>query len=85
MVKIDFTGAGQYWINCPEPTDSKGVVADGGALWIDLGECEAEADVLAAVNEYEVDVLAAVSEYTEAAAGAICQAEMICRDHEHSL
>jgi hypothetical protein len=67
MVKIDFTGAGQYWLSCPEPTDSNGGVAGGGALWIDLGECETEADILAAVNEY-----------TEAAAGAICQAEMIC-------
>ena len=56
MVKINFTGAGQYWLSCPEPTDGSGV--GGGALWIDLGECETEADVLAAANEY-----------TEAAAG----------------
>jgi len=34
-----------------------------------LGECETEADVRAAVNEYEADVLAAANEYTEAAAG----------------
>jgi hypothetical protein len=79
MVKIDFTGAGQCWLSCPEPIDGNGGgVAGGGALWIDLGECETEADLLVAVNEYEVDVLAAANEYTEAAAGAICQAEMIC-------
>ena len=65
MVKINFTGAGQYWLSSPEPTDGNG----GGALWIDLGDCETEADVLAAVNEYEADVLAAANEYTEAAAG----------------
>ena len=59
MVKIDFTGAGQYWLSCPEPTDGSG----GGALWIDLGECETEADLRAAV-------LAAVSEYTEATRAA---------------
>jgi hypothetical protein len=66
MVKIDFTGAGQYWLSCPEPTGN-GVVAGGGALWIDLGECETEADLLAAV-------LTAVNEYTEAtrAAEASC-------------
>ena len=57
MVKIYFTGAGQYWLSSPEPTDGTG----GGALWIDLGECETEADVLAAANEY-----------TEAAAGESC-------------
>ena len=57
MVKIYFTGAGQYWLSSPEPTDGTG----GGALWIDLGECETEADVLAAVNEYEAEVLAAAS------------------------
>jgi hypothetical protein len=68
MVKINFTGAGQYWLSSPEPTDGTG----GGALWIDLGECETEADVLAAVNEYEADVLAAANEYTEAAAGESC-------------
>jgi hypothetical protein len=67
MVKIDFTGAGQYWLSCPEPTDGNGGVADGGALWIDLAECETEADLLAAV-------LTAVNEYTEAtrAAGESC-------------
>jgi hypothetical protein len=79
MVKINFTGAGQYWLSSPEPMDGTG----GGALWIDLGECETEADVLAAVNEYEADVLAAVNEYeadvleaaneyTEAAAAESC-------------
>ena len=67
MVKINFTGAGQYWLSCPEPTD--GNRGGGGVLWIDLGECETEADVRAAVNEYEADVLAAANEYTEAAAG----------------
>jgi hypothetical protein len=66
MVKINFTGAGQYWLSCPEPTDGNG----GGALRIDLGECETEADVLAAVNKYEADVLAAANEYTEATTGA---------------
>jgi hypothetical protein len=65
MVKINFTGAGQYWLSSPGPTDGNG----GGALWIDLGDCETEADVLAAVNEYEADVLAAANKYTEAAAG----------------
>ena len=70
MVKINFTGAGQYWLSCPEPTDGNRGVVGGGALWIDLGECETEADVRAAVNEYEADVLAAANEYTEAAAGA---------------
>ena len=69
MVKINFTGAGQYWLSCPAPTDGNGGVAGGGALWIDLGECETEADVLAAVYEYEADVLAAANEYTEATAG----------------
>jgi hypothetical protein len=58
MVKINFTGAGQYWLSCPEPTDGIGG-GGSGALWIDLGECETEADVLAAVNEYEADILAA--------------------------
>jgi len=78
MVKIDFTGAGQYWLSRPEPTDSNGGVTGGGALWIDLGECETEAAVLAAVYEYEVDVLAAVNAYTAAAASAIDRTEMIC-------
>jgi hypothetical protein len=78
MVKIDFTGAGQCWLSCPEPIDGNGGgVAGGGALWIDLGECETEADVLAAVYEYEVDVLAAMNAYTAASASAIDQAEMI--------
>jgi hypothetical protein len=72
MVKINFTGAGQYWLSSPEPTDGTGGVARGGALWIDLGECETEADVLAAVNEYEADVLEAANEYTAAAAGESC-------------
>jgi hypothetical protein len=72
MVKINFTGAGQYWLGCPEPTDGNGGVVGAGALWIDLGECETEADVLAAVNEYEADVLAAANEYTEASAGESC-------------
>ena len=67
MVKIDFTGAGQYWLSCPETTDSN----LGGALWIDLGECGTEADVLAAVYEYEVNVLDALNAYTEAVASAI--------------
>jgi hypothetical protein len=67
MVKIDFTGAGQYWLSCPETTDSN----LGGALWIDLGECDTEADVLAAVYECEVDILAAANAYAEAAASAI--------------
>jgi hypothetical protein len=49
MVRIDFTGAGQYWLRCPEPTDPNGGVPGGGALWIDLGECETEADLVAAV------------------------------------
>jgi hypothetical protein len=69
MVKINFTGAGQYWLSGPEPTDGNRGVGGGGALWIDLADCETEADVLAAVNKYEADVLAAVNEYTEAAAG----------------
>jgi hypothetical protein len=64
MVKINFTGAGQYWLSSPEPTDG-----GGGALWIDLGECETEADVRAAVNKYEADFLAAANEHTEAATG----------------
>jgi hypothetical protein len=59
MVRMDFTGAGQYWLSCPEPTDPNGGVPGGGALWIDLGECETEADLVAAV-------LTAVNEYTEA-------------------
>jgi hypothetical protein len=58
MVRIDFTGAGQYWLSCPEPTDPNGGVPGGGALWSNLGECETEADlvaaVLTAVNEYRV-------------------------------
>ena len=48
MFKIDFTGAGQYWLSCPEQTDGNRGVAGGGALWIDLCECETEADLLAA-------------------------------------
>ena len=64
MVRIDFTGAGQYWLSCPAPSDGGG---GGGTLWIDLGECETEADLLAAA-------LTAVNEYTEAtcAAGESC-------------
>jgi hypothetical protein len=50
MVKINFTGAGQYWLSSPEPPDGNGGVAGGGALWIDLGECETEADVLAVAH-----------------------------------
>ena len=72
MVKLNFTGAGQYWLSCPEPTHGDGGVVAGGALWIDLGECETEADVLAAVNKYEADVQAAANEYTEAAADESC-------------
>jgi hypothetical protein len=48
MVKINFTGAGQYWLSSPEPTDGNG----GEVLSIDLGDCETEVDVLAAANEY---------------------------------
>ena len=48
MVKIDFTGAGQYWLSCPERTDDNRGVTGDGALWIDLGECKTEADLLAA-------------------------------------
>lgn len=59
MVKIDFTGAGQYWLSCPEPTVGNAGVSGVGALWIDLGECETEADLLAAV-------LTVINEYTEA-------------------
>ena len=38
MIKIDFTGAGQYWLSCPERTnDNRGVASvfpntGGGAL-----------------------------------------------------